>query len=167
MQKNLPFLLTVFFSFFFQVEMWSQTGIDFHSQLKFRHITIDNGLTHNRVMSICEDRYGYIWIATSYGLNRYNGMEIKTYYHSIYDSLSLPSDVLYNVFCDSNGKIWIGTDEGLCVYNEFNDRFTKFDLKGLTSDNNDVFDILEDEKKHLWFATIRGLYLYMPESDSI
>jgi len=136
---------------------------DVHKKQKFRYITIDNGLSHNRVNSICEDKYGYIWIATIYGINRYDGMRIRQYNHILGDSLSLPSDVIYKVFNDSRGTLWIGTDDGLCYYNESGDNFFPFLVQELPARFNDIFDILEDENRHLWFATISGLYLFMPD----
>jgi signal transduction histidine kinase/ligand-binding sensor domain-containing protein/CheY-like chemotaxis protein len=149
------------------VTAWSQVYNDIHHQLKFRQVTVDNGLTNNRISAICEDKYGYIWIATTYGLNRFNGIEIKTFHHQDQDSQSLPSDYIYVVYCDSKGRIWAGTNEGLCYYNEFTNGFTKFNLSQLSSESDVIFDILEDEKNHLWFATIKGLILYMPEHDSV
>ncbi|MBN1416471.1 MAG: response regulator [Bacteroidales bacterium] len=166
--RNLILLLLsgLFISIFVPVEVWPQDNIDVHNQLKFRHITIDNGLTHNRVLSICQDQYGYTWIATYFGLNRYDGMEIKTFYHKSDDSLSLPSNVIWSIFCDSRGTLWVGTNEGLCYYNECDNRFVRFRLKGMIREVDDVYDIMEDGNKNLWFAAIGGLILYMPQSDS-
>ncbi len=146
---------------------WPQPTVNVHSQLTFRHITTDNGLSHNRVMSICEDHYGYIWIATILGLNRYDGMEIRTFYADINDSLSLPSNIIYRVFCDTRGRLWIGTNEGLCYYNELNNRFIRFRLEGMSPEFNDVFDITEDGNNNLWFATLNGLYLCQPGSENV
>ena len=125
MRKSTLFLI-ILQLFFIPAKSWLQINNDVHKQQKFRYITIDNGLSHNRVNSICEDKYGYIWIATIYGINRYDGMRIRQYNHVLGDSLSLPSDVIYKVFNDSRGTLWIGTDDGLCYYNESGDNFSPF-----------------------------------------
>ena len=41
--------------------------------LKFRHLNIENGLPCNNVRALMQDRYGYIWIGTGYGIARYDG----------------------------------------------------------------------------------------------
>ncbi|MCK5170755.1 MAG: hypothetical protein KAQ75_12825 [Bacteroidales bacterium] len=44
--------------------------------LKFNHISIDDGLSQNAIVSICQDKYGFMWFGTENGLNRYNGYNI-------------------------------------------------------------------------------------------
>jgi signal transduction histidine kinase/ligand-binding sensor domain-containing protein/CheY-like chemotaxis protein len=166
MRKGI-FILHFILAFLYCNEGWAQDNVDIHKQLNFRHITIDDGLSYNRVNSICEDHYGYIWIATYYGLNRYDGIEMQNYFYDQRDSLSLLSDIVWKVFCDSRGIIWVGTKDGLCYYNEVDNNFNKFKLEGLTPESDDIFDIYEDENRVLWFATMLGLYKYHPDSNRI
>lgn len=42
-------------------------------QLKFLHLNTEHGLPDGTVRSITQDKYGYIWLGTQYGLCRYNG----------------------------------------------------------------------------------------------
>ena len=56
----------------------AQNSADF-DQLLFHNLTVDEGLSHNRVNDICQDEMGFIWLATENGLNRYDGYEVKTY----------------------------------------------------------------------------------------
>lgn len=149
------------------VRGWTQQTAGVHSQLTFRHITIDNGLSHNRVLDICEDQYGYIWIATILGLNRYDGLEMKNYFYHAGDPVSLPSNVIWTVFCDSGGKLWVGTNDGLCYYNELTDGFVKFHLDGMSAGFDDIFDIIEDRDGNLWLGTLAGLYRVEPESGEL
>ena len=59
----------------------------------FDHYTKKDGLSHNIVTGLAQDSTGYIWIATAYGLNRYNGSSFVQF-HSSDDSLSLSSENL-------------------------------------------------------------------------
>ena len=66
---------------------------------------------------------------------------------------------------DKNGKIWIGTGDGLCFYN--GKTFTKIQIplrKNLPANKHwnthDVFSIMQDKSGKLWFATIDGVYIY-------
>jgi len=43
---------------------------------------MENGLSHNCVNKAIEDKNGFIWFATSEGLNRYDGKNFKSFPHS-------------------------------------------------------------------------------------
>ena len=73
----------------------------------FSRYTVDEGLSHNNVTAIAQDSTGYIWAATSSGLNRYNGSRF-TQFHSNSDSLSLPAE-------DISGLNWLDKHH-LAVY---------------------------------------------------
>ncbi len=66
---------------------------------KFDRYTTADGMSHNTVSAIAQDSAGYIWIATSYGLNRFNGSRFVQV-HSNSDSLSLPAE-------DLTGMAWL------------------------------------------------------------
>ncbi len=144
---------------FYMPFVHAQFPTDVHSQYKFRYITIDDGLSHNSVNRICEDDHGYIWIGTNLGLNRLSGTEIRNYFHDPKDPNSLPDHRVYVVFCDSQGTVWIGTDNGLCTYHEGLDAFIQFNNPVLEKGMS-FTDITEDREGNIWFGTGHGLFKY-------
>src|SRR5687768_9431290 len=44
-----------------------------------RQLTVADGLPSNRINGIAEDRSGYLWIATSDGLSRHDGIDFHTW----------------------------------------------------------------------------------------
>ncbi|HSN16736.1 MAG TPA: two-component regulator propeller domain-containing protein, partial [Gammaproteobacteria bacterium] len=44
-----------------------------HAAPRFRHLTMEDGLSNNEVYDIAQDKKGYIWLATADGLDRYDG----------------------------------------------------------------------------------------------
>jgi len=65
----------------------------------------------------------------------------------------LPSNNIYQVYNDSKGFLWIGTDKGVARYNGIKfEKFTTFD--GLA--DNEVFSFLEDYTGRLWLASFNG-----------
>ncbi|MBN2215088.1 MAG: response regulator [Bacteroidales bacterium] len=134
--------------------------------MKFRHITIDDGLSANRILSICQDSHGYIWVATLSGLNKYNGIDFRIYHHQNHVPNSLPSNHVIRVFCDSNGKMWIGTRNGLCFYDESLDGFIEVAAKD-TKISKIVYDIEEDQNHHLWITSYQGLIVYSLKDDEV
>jgi hypothetical protein len=65
--------------------------------------SVEEGLSHRQVNDILEDRQGFIWIATPYGLNRFDGYSFKTWGQED----GLQSDQVERIFEDAYGFIWI------------------------------------------------------------
>ena len=86
------------------------------TSFNFRHLTTTDGLSDGIVRSIIQDKYGFIWIGTSYGLNRYNGYEVIAFKHQAGDSLSLPHNSIRSLATDNQGCLWISTATGICRY---------------------------------------------------
>ena len=94
--------------------------------LHFRNISIDSGLSDNLVLAIEKDKYGFVWIGTSEGLNRYDGYRFDIYKNYPDDSTSLSSSFINALHQDSKGRLWVGTEKGLNIYNYNTDSFEKF-----------------------------------------
>jgi signal transduction histidine kinase/ligand-binding sensor domain-containing protein/DNA-binding response OmpR family regulator len=75
-----------------------------------------NGLSNNSVTSIFQDHYGFMWVGTGDGLNRYDGYSFTVYRNKLSDTLSLVSNRVMCLNEDILHRIWIGTPKGLCIY---------------------------------------------------
>lgn len=103
------------------------------------------------VYDIVQTEDGYIWIASFEGLVRYDG----TSSYVFTESDGFPSMVVNDLFIDSYGNLWIGTnDAGLVLYQ--NDEFTTIDTEnGLP--HNMVRDIEEGQNGNIVVATQGGI----------
>ena len=54
----------------------------------FKKYQVEDGLSHNTVWCALQDSYGFIWLGTSDGLNRYDGRGNKVYRNVLNDKLS-------------------------------------------------------------------------------
>ena len=81
--------------------------------MKFRHLTIENGLSQNSGYCITQDKQGFIWIGTEAGLNKYDGYKIKVYESEASNPNSLSNSFVHSVYIDQQGMFWIGTESGL------------------------------------------------------
>ncbi|MCD4698311.1 MAG: histidine kinase, partial [Bacteroidales bacterium] len=128
--------------------------------IKFDRLTKKNGLSSNYVLDILQDKYGFIWIATIEGLNRYDGYNIKQYKHLAEDSISIADNLVTCLKEDSEGNLWIGTRKGLNLYNRNNDSFetvvTKNEQGHLVEINDYIRAILPDENNIIWIETAKG-----------
>ncbi len=127
-----------------------------------------------------QDSLGYMWIGTFGGLNRYDGTEYMIYKPDPANQSSLTSSVIFDVYEDSKGSIWVGTDGGgLNLYHRESDSFTsyRFDPNNPNSlSSNQVYTILEDSAAILWAGTGGGglnrmtsegtFVSYMADNDS-
>jgi PAS domain S-box-containing protein len=137
--------------------------------LKFGHLTVEAGLSHNFVLSILRDSRGFLWVGTQDGLNRYDGRSFRVYHHSTSDPNSLPWPVAAVLFEDSRKRLWVGTGwgrEGLALYDRERDRFVHFPhgpgSGGLGGDA--AYAIIEDRRGGLWVGTDAGLDACQPDA---
>lgn len=73
-------------------------------------------LTCDLITSICQDKDGFIWIGTDYGLNKFNGIQFTHYYNSPKDSTSLADNSIKTLMLDNEGTLWVGGVGGLQYY---------------------------------------------------
>ena len=105
-------ILTLLITLFFCIHSYGiQPDI-----VNFKNIDNKQGLSQNGITSIFQDRDGYMWFGTHYGLNRYDGINIKTFYAgNSFNELS--DNTINSITQDFAGNIWIATEQGLTVYN--------------------------------------------------
>ena len=78
------------------------------------------------IADLCQDKYGYIWIATDYGLNRYDGYQFETFLHNDESPTSICNSVVVSLLLDRDGRLWVGTNRGLDRYDESIDGFVHY-----------------------------------------
>ena len=86
--------------------------------LYFEKINVQNGLSHNKVNCILQDKRGFTWLGTDDGLNRYDGKNFVHFRNIPGDTTSITGNIITDILEDKEGKIWIATtDGGICSYN--------------------------------------------------
>jgi signal transduction histidine kinase/ligand-binding sensor domain-containing protein len=125
--------------------------------LKFTHLTTNDGLSQSNVTAILQDRRGFMWFATRDGLNRYDGNAFVVYKHNPNDPGSLSANYLQDLMEDDQGYLWIATlTGGADKFDPRTERFTRYrhDRSNSNSISGDsVYSIARDSRGHLWFGT--------------
>ncbi|MGB8191838.1 MAG: two-component regulator propeller domain-containing protein [Chitinophagaceae bacterium] len=126
----------------------------------FDHLTTKDGLSNNFVNAILKDRKGFVWIGTGDGLNRYDGKNFISFYHSIYDKNSITHNDVYSLLEDDLGYIWIGTFNGLCRLNPYTNEIRRFNLPDQSlSSAVTISDVKQNPYNGIiWVATNKGLF---------
>ncbi|MCU0345862.1 MAG: ATP-binding protein [Saprospiraceae bacterium] len=73
-----------------------------------RHLSVEDGMSSRFITNVVQDKLGFIWIGTDYGVNRYDGKGFKTY---DYTKNKLRASTRANLQIDLNGKVWVNNDQ--------------------------------------------------------
>lgn len=136
----------------------------------YQHYSMANGLSHPWVNDFLQDRQGFLWLATSAGLNRFDGYEFKVYANNPTDSLSLSCVNVLSLAEAPDGDIWVGTAEGVFVFDPGREAFHRLSLaKGAVDYTRGkiVDDILFAPDGDVWLALIDGLARWEPEKKRL
>ena len=162
MKRNLLlFLLSVCFF----LPDFAATG-----QYNFIRVDGESGLSNSHVKSIIQDSYGFIWLGTRNGLNRYDGVSMKLY--NCYDeTLQHGNQVISALFEDNHRQLWIGTDDGVYIQDLATGKFSFFDARTESGEQiryNWIEDILADHSGNIWVnAPNQGVFRYQVETGKL
>ena len=87
------------------------------------HFYDTDQLSSNLITSLCQDKQGYIWISTEYGLNRFDGLHFASYYADDLSPQPLLSNNCRRVICDANGEVWVISFKGIQRYDRLTNSF--------------------------------------------
>lgn len=83
------------------------------SELRFRHLTLEDGLSQSTVNSIVQDAAGFLWFGTQNGLNRYDSQRMESFLADTSDPKALQDGYIHDLLAEPNGDLWIATSRGL------------------------------------------------------
>lgn len=90
--------------------------------------TTDAGLSSSLINQMFLDKQGYIWIATEYGLNRFDGLRFADYRHVSADSSSIRNNYVRALFEDSGNDLLVGCIDGLMKYDRETNTFSEIPM---------------------------------------
>ena len=138
-----------------------------------------NTLSHNNVWDIFVDNKNDIWAATlGGGISKISNVEFKAelktntkftrYRNNKREPKSLSHDLVWSIFQDKSGIIWIGTDLGLNKINTNSKGFQHFyshPYEENSISSNEITSIIEDNENNLWIGTRNGLNYFEPTKN--
>ena len=89
----------------------------FPQDYTFTHYSSENGLSKNAVNWVLQDRQGFLWVATTDGLNRFDGINFKIFRHEPGNTNSINHSNVLALHEDVHGNIWIATPRGVNKFN--------------------------------------------------
>ena len=169
---SLRIRLIFFMVLFLSVQTYSQLNTG-----NFTQFTEKDGLPGVQVNSLLIDRLGYVWTGTVNGLAQYDGYTFKRFYFNPNDTNTIHGLVVYSMFEDRKGEIWVGSGPGyLNNYDPVTQKFRQYKFTNLVphpeSMEIDIHNICEDDNGRMYFGvdtyygdSISAALLYKNENE--
>lgn len=138
----------VCFIFFLYVSFLQLKGQSY-SELEYQTLDIKDGLSHSSINALHKDKTGFVWIGTTTGLCRFDGIEIKQY-------KELDSHLVNTINEDINGNLYVGTDKGLYEIRPLINEVEKKEFED--ADISFINTIVATVDNHLLIGTDKGLF---------
>ncbi len=133
-------------------------------------------LTSNKIKSISQDKNGYLWVATTQGLNRSekpvdsNNEAIKKWHHFNHQSQTkngLLSDSIRSSYADKEGRIWLGTNKGLSVTNIYRPQTKVIRSFSGNSRLSYILSYKQDSYNNHWLGSRNGLTVITKQGKQV
>ena len=162
-----------FYRLFTTVNLWLLLAVNAPAQrpdASFERFTTDQGLASDYITAILKDRRGFLWVGTSNGLNRFDGLTFKTFRHQN----SVGKDGLLGNYVvnaglteDKDGYLWVATNRGLYRFDPVSEQFRGIPIPPLRdgqADNDYVSPLRFDGHGFGWFSSKYQLYRLDPRT---
>lgn len=133
-------------------------------RMRFRRFSTEDGLSQTHINAILQDDQGFMWFASMYGLNRYDGYKFKVFKHEPGNPNSLSGVHNYSLFKDHSGVLWVGCEEFLDKFDPVTETVTHYRVGSRDGETFPVSQISQDRTGMLWLATSGGLYRFNPST---
>ncbi len=158
MVRFLVYILALLFA----VAVKAQDGTDY----MFNRIEVEKGLSNSEIRCIYKCSTGYIWFGTRYGLNRFDGYEVRAYKQNLnLDNTTLNNDIA-DIQEDACGRLWLSTRSGYAIFNPEKEQFEANPMELIHSyAGTDTISLAYiDLGKNFWFVTTDGVTMYETKS---
>ena len=111
-----------------------------------------NDLSSSLIRCIIQDKYGFIWVGTNYGLNRFDGYKFSTYLCNPSDTTTIQDNDIVKLYPYSKEFLFVATNRGLYKYSYLTNSFQHIVLEK-KDEKIRVSSLIEDGKHNLLIGT--------------
>ncbi len=115
------------------------------------------------VINILQDKQGFMWFSSADGLYRYNAYTFDVFQYNPEDTNSISSNYIKCFMEDDEGKIWVGTNYGLNIFDKNSGNFKRYFYDSANQNSlwyNSINDVFQCKNGNIWIATVKGLNRY-------
>ena len=111
-----------------------------------------NDMSSSLIRCIIQDKYGFIWVGTNYGLNRFDGYKFSTYLCNPADTTTIQDNDIVKLYPYSKEFLFVATNRGLYKYSYLTNSFQHIVLEK-KDEKIRVSSLIEDRKHNLLIGT--------------
>ena len=111
-----------------------------------------NDLSSSLIRCIIQDKYGFIWVGTNYGLNRFDGYKFSTYLCNPADTTTIQDNDIVKLYPYSKEFLFVATNRGLYKYSYLTNSFQHIVLEK-KDEKIRISSLIEDGKHNLLIGT--------------
>lgn len=152
--KHIRHYLTALFAIALSLMVWADSGELFTS----------GKLSSSLINCIVQDKYGYIWVGTEYGLSKFDGYRFTNYLHNEEDTTSITDNIISDLLVDKKGNLWIGCAKGLMRYNYETNNFSRLQFPDGRKPR--IYSMVENHRGDILLGTA-GYGLYSVKDNGI
>ena len=152
--KHIRHCLTALFAIALSLMVWADSGDLFTS----------GKLSSSLINCIVQDKYGYIWVGTEYGLSKFDGYRFTNYLHNEEDTTSITDNIISDLLVDKKGNLWIGCAKGLMRYNYETNNFSRLQFPDGRKPR--IYSMVESHRGDILLGTA-GYGLYSVKNNGI
>lgn len=135
-------------------------------ELHFDEVKFSNGAPVTDVIDFVEDRSGFVWLGSRYGLLRYDGHDFKVFSHQPKNKNSLVNNYIWSLYLCNDTLLYIGCAQGISILNLKSYRFTNFSTHDGTCPTDYVRSFCFENDKTMWVGGLKGLYRFNPRTGT-
>lgn len=130
------------------------------------HIFTSGKLSSSLINCVTQDHYGYVWVGTEYGLNKFDGYNFTTYLYKSTDPNTITDNTITDFLVDRSGRLWIGSAKGLMRYDYHHDNFVRYPFPDGRRPR--VYSLIENRKGDILIGSAGfGLYAVRRGTDKV
>ena len=163
MMKRLSILMTIFC-------LVAEVSAGVIPDMKFKRLDTREGLSNSMVNSILRDSRGYVWLGTGYGLNRYDGYRVRTFFSYDQDTTTLRNNRIDEIQEGHGGRLWLKQGMNYSLYDPQTETVDRSPARWLNSQGiiGSIESIHLDKNKSYWVKTYEdGFYYFDPTKDLV
>ena len=111
-----------------------------------------NDMSSSLIRCIIQDKYGFIWVGTNFGLNRFDGYKFCTYLCNPADTTTIQDNDIVKLYPYSKEFLFVATNRGLYKYSYLTNSFQHIVLEK-KDEKIRVSSFIEDGKHNLLIGT--------------
>ena len=175
LSNNHLFILFILFIFLPIPDVVASSEFWNSKNIRFKKFSYNHELSQPSVEIIEEGQHGEIWLGTQHGLNKFDGQHIKVFKPVAGDPDSISGLKINSLLTDSEGNLWIGSDDGLHLHQKQHQAFANYKSMQVTDSDTfkkvssfSVVDIKQAADGTLWLLTRRlGVFSFTPTVGNI